>query len=100
MKAHIEELKELFPSGVATFEKAMSGTSQTSGVKAKCQQCSGYSRTDVTYCLVTTCPLLPYRPYQKKGSEPETTEDDEASNEDDVDTDDDPEDVEDDIPSF
>ena len=52
----------------ATYRRAMSGQSRMAGVKAHCQECFCYSeyRANVRDCTITTCPLYPYRPYQKK----------------------------------
>lgn len=38
---------------------------RAAAVKAKCIDCSGYQKEEVTNCQVSTCPLHKYRPYQK-----------------------------------
>lgn len=51
-------------SGV--FKKAKSGKSRLAAIKAKCLECCGFQRSEVQRCTVETCPLHPYRPYQKE----------------------------------
>jgi hypothetical protein len=45
-------------------ESAYLGGSRTDAVKAKCLDCSNWTRKEITLCQVDTCPLWPYRPYQ------------------------------------
>lgn len=47
------------------YIKAMRGKSLRAAVIAKCQDCASWQREEVKNCLVVTCPLYPYRPYQK-----------------------------------
>jgi hypothetical protein len=54
------------------FRKALEGRSRTAAIKAKCLECTGYARKEVTACTARTCSLWPYRPYQR-GDEPEPT---------------------------
>ena len=35
-------------------------------INAYCWDCGGESRTEVTFCTVTNCPLYHLRPWQKK----------------------------------
>ena len=35
-------------------------------IKAKCLDCSGWDRAEIADCLVLTCPLHPWRPFQVK----------------------------------
>jgi hypothetical protein len=45
---------------------AHNGTcSPRSAIKAKCLECVGYVRADITNCTAPTCALYQYRPYQK-----------------------------------
>ena len=34
-------------------------------INAKCYDCAGYSRIEVTRCTVEDCPLWPLRPWQR-----------------------------------
>ena len=55
------------PSSVqGIYERALSGQSRATAVKAKCLDCTGNQRQEVSLCTVNTCPLYPYRPYQSK----------------------------------
>ncbi len=47
-----------------TYRRAMAGKSKAAGIKAKCQDCCCWQRTEIENCAVPTCPLYPYRPYQ------------------------------------
>lgn len=49
----------------SAFRKAYSGKSKAAALKAKCMDCSGYQRVEITECTVYACPLYPYRPFQK-----------------------------------
>ncbi len=44
-------------------EKARSGR-QLSLVALKCGDCSGWQKTEIASCAVTSCPLHPLRPYR------------------------------------
>ena len=48
------------------YRKAMQGKSLRAAINAKCQDCTNWQRKEIENCLVTTCSLFPYRPYQKK----------------------------------
>lgn len=48
------------------YLRAMSGTSRAAAVKAKCLDCCCWQRKEVQLCTASTCPLHPYRPYQKE----------------------------------
>lgn len=50
----------------ATYHKAMRGRSLRAAVNAKCQDCTNYQRKEIKDCLVVTCPLYLYHPYQKR----------------------------------
>ena len=39
---------------------------KTDAIKAKCLECSNYQQQEVTSCTVISCPLMKYRPFQKK----------------------------------
>jgi hypothetical protein len=62
----IKRVRTCLPSSVKTFEKAYSGASRTSGVKAKCLECSNLQKNEVASCTIDGCPLWPYRPYRAK----------------------------------
>jgi len=47
------------------YQKAMKGRSLKSAVKAKCLECANWQKEGIKKCLIPTCPLFPYRPYQK-----------------------------------
>jgi hypothetical protein len=38
-------------------------------IKAKCLDCGGFDRDEVRLCTVATCPLCPWRPYQRDGAD-------------------------------
>lgn len=48
-----------------TIQKAYSGTSYRKALNAKCLECSNFQINEVRECMVYTCPLWMYRPYQK-----------------------------------
>lgn len=50
-----------------TWVRALQGRSKAAGIKAKCQDCVGWEDVakNVSTCKAVTCPLWPYRPYQK-----------------------------------
>lgn len=59
-------LAEIPQSMQATYQKAMSGRSRSSAIKAMCQRCMGWEDAVkfIRQCESVTCPLHPYRPYQ------------------------------------
>jgi hypothetical protein len=38
-------------------------------VALKCADCSGFERSEITHCPVTSCPLHPLRPYKVRDGE-------------------------------
>lgn len=38
---------------------------RANAIRAKCYDCSNWQREEVAECKVTTCPLHPWRPFQK-----------------------------------
>ena len=58
-------LRQMPESCRRTYNRAVSGKSKASAVRAFCQECVGYVRAEVTACTDVGCPLWPYRPYQK-----------------------------------
>jgi hypothetical protein len=51
---------------------ARAGTaSPRRAIKAKCLECVGFVRKDITHCTSLQCPLYAYRPYQAEGYEDE-----------------------------
>jgi hypothetical protein len=65
--SELEEVKhacKYLPSVETAFRNAFSGTSKAAGIKAKCIQCSGYQKAEVSNCKVIACALFRYRPYQ------------------------------------
>lgn len=46
------------------YDKAMTGKSRKSAMKAFCLECCGWERTEVHLCSDTGCPLYLYRPYK------------------------------------
>lgn len=54
------------------MERAYTGNSRTTAIKAMCLRCVGYRREDVTGCTAYACPLWNFRPYQA-GEEVEDT---------------------------
>lgn len=57
-------IKNAPPSQAPTFQRAFSGRSLAAGVKAKCLECCCFDRAEIRDCLVLTCPLWAYRPFQ------------------------------------
>ena len=45
---------------------AMVKGSMSKAVKLKCIECSNYQTSEVRDCVILSCPLFPFRPYQKK----------------------------------
>ena len=51
---------------------ALAGTaSPRRAIKAKCLECVGFVRKDITDCTAKQCPLYAYRPYQSGGIDEE-----------------------------
>jgi hypothetical protein len=46
------------------FQRAETGKSLRAAVNAKCLDCAGFQRKEITLCTAETCPLRQYRPYQ------------------------------------
>jgi hypothetical protein len=46
------------------FKSFLGKSSKPGAIKAKCLDCSGYERGEITKCTVRTCPLWKYRPFQ------------------------------------
>jgi len=55
------DVPEFFQS---TYQKAISGKSKTAAIRAQCQECTAYSRSEISLCSDPGCPLFPYRPYR------------------------------------
>lgn len=51
-----------------TYDRAMTGKSKGSGIKAMCQECCNYDRDEVSLCTDPGCPLYPYRPYRSEAA--------------------------------
>ena len=55
-----------------TYLRVMAGTAgRAAAIKVKCFECCGWRRTEdgddrIGNCGVKTCPLHPYRPFQRK----------------------------------
>jgi len=77
------------PSGTATFDRKNAAQAEALGwatplyrnalrrvflaqgtpraaIKAKCLECTGYERDEITTCTGYGCPLWAYRPYQAR----------------------------------
>lgn len=70
----LAEIQSRSPSYAAVTRKAYEGNSKAAAVKAKCLDCSGWQRKEITLCPVHTCPLWPYRPYQDESETDEITQ--------------------------
>lgn len=46
------------------LERAYTGNSRTTAIKAMCLRCVGYVRADVRGCTALGCPLWGFRPFQ------------------------------------
>lgn len=64
VEQRLKEIKKHSPSMLKTFEKAFSGKSKATALKAKCLDCCCYQRNEVEKCTTESCPLWQYRPYQ------------------------------------
>jgi hypothetical protein len=51
--------------GIVTRAMGKTG-GRSNAIKAKCLDCSGWDRAEIADCLVLTCPLHPWRPFQAK----------------------------------
>ena len=62
----LADIRKWRVSAVKTFERAYSGKSRPSGVKAFCIECQGFEDPSETVraCAAYACPLWEYRPYQ------------------------------------
>jgi len=58
----MNNMPEIYRNG---YKKAMLGKSKSTALKQKCLDCVCWQRTEIDNCGVETCPLYPYRPYQK-----------------------------------
>jgi hypothetical protein len=63
-RQELKKVSEYLSPAVGVFERAFSGKSLAAAVKARCIQCSCYSKPEITKCRVTDCALFRYRPYQ------------------------------------
>jgi len=59
-------LEKISPLYKKNYKTAISGRSRTAAIKAKCLDCVCWQRKEITLCPLDTCPLWPYRPYQKR----------------------------------
>lgn len=52
-------------SAAGVVKRAFAGSgSPRNAIKAKCLSCANWDRAEIADCLVITCPLRPWRPYQ------------------------------------
>lgn len=56
--------KHLPDHAVGVYDKAMSGKSLRACINARCVDCCGWSKSEVTKCPAMSCPLWHVRPYQ------------------------------------
>lgn len=64
-KHQIEALAEIPESCQGIVKRAFEKTTPPrAAIKAKCLECCGYVRADITACVATRCPLHAYRPFQ------------------------------------
>ncbi|MBI9017198.1 MAG: hypothetical protein JEZ07_08060 [Phycisphaerae bacterium] len=49
------------------YRSAMAGNSRTDAINSFCRECMGWKdvAAGIKSCTAITCPLYPYRPYQK-----------------------------------
>ena len=45
------------------MERAYTGNSRTTAIKATCLRCVGYVKADIRGCTALACPLWTFRPY-------------------------------------
>lgn len=63
---HIKRVERAHPVYANHFRKAYAGeASKRQAIQAKCLDCSNLDRNEIKECVVFTCPLWHYRPYQK-----------------------------------
>lgn len=55
--------QEIPVSQQGIFQRAYSGKSRASAVKAKCLDCCGFDRKEAQNCTVVSCPLHLYNPF-------------------------------------
>jgi hypothetical protein len=64
-KVQQEVLAEVPEMYQGVTQRAFAGTgSPRAAIKAKCLECVGYVRADVSACVAVRCPLHAYRPYR------------------------------------
>lgn len=56
------------------MERAYTGSSRTTAIKAMCLRCVGYVKADIRGCTSLACPLHAFRPYQTGDSDVDTQE--------------------------
>ena len=61
----LAEIQAHSPSYSGVFKKAFSAKSKAAALKAKCLDCCCWQKLEITTCTTSSCPLWPYRPYQK-----------------------------------
>ena len=60
-----QEIREAPPKYRGILQRAYSGRSKATTIRAVCIRCVGYRRDDVTNCTAYKCPIWPVRPYQR-----------------------------------
>jgi hypothetical protein len=54
-------MKDIPKKYIRVYNKAMTGRSRKSAMKAFCQMCVSYQNGEIEKCTDTQCPLYPYR---------------------------------------
>jgi len=62
----LQEIKQHSPNYLGVTTKAFTGKSRAAALKAKCLDCTGWQRKEITLCKVESCPLWLFRPYQSQ----------------------------------
>lgn len=65
----VQDTLRRHPRFAKLFRKAFTGKSLSASKKAHCLWCSNFDISEVKDCLVVSCPLWLYRPYQAKEGE-------------------------------
>mgnify|MGYP001164736575 FL=1 len=66
IEEYLEVVRQEAPSALKMFQRCFAGkVSPRVAIKCKCMECICHDRAAIRDCTSPTCPLHPYRPFQK-----------------------------------
>ena len=64
-QAKVHEIQQSHPACGRLWQEVFANTrAKSKAIKAFCQECQGFSPSDVRDCMTDTCPFWRMRPYQ------------------------------------